>query len=85
MSISNWVSSSMPTAATRKPGPISSRGGTRVSRRVPIWVEPVIMPATIGRKAKPVSHPRVALHDLKVVGQEQEQTEIATIARPSER
>ncbi len=44
----------MPRAATKKPGPISRRAGTRVISRVPIWVEPVIMPATIGRKAKPV-------------------------------
>ena len=51
---SSRVSSSMPTAATRKPGPISSRAGTRVISRVPIWVEPMIMPTTIGRKAKPV-------------------------------
>ncbi len=52
--MSSWVSSSMPMAATRKPGPISSRGGTRVISRAPIWVEPVIMPAIIGRNAKPV-------------------------------
>ena len=44
----------MPAAAVRKPGPISRRGGTRVIRRAPIWVEPVIMPAIMGRNAKPV-------------------------------
>ncbi len=53
-SISIRVSSSMPSAATRKPGPISSRGATRVISRVPICVDPTIMPTIIGRKAKPV-------------------------------
>ena len=44
----------MPTAATRKPGAISSRGRTRSISRAPICVEPMIMPPTIGRKANPV-------------------------------
>lgn len=44
----------MPTAAARKPGPISLRAATRVISRAPICVEPVIMPAIIGRKANPV-------------------------------
>lgn len=52
--MSSWVSSSMPMAATRNPGAISSLGGTLVIRRAPICVDPVIMPAIIGRKAKPV-------------------------------
>ncbi|GAA3289506.1 hypothetical protein GCM10020295_01540 [Streptomyces cinereospinus] len=48
-----WVSGIRPAAATRNPGAISSRGGKRVIRRAPIWVEPTTMATVIGRKARP--------------------------------
>ncbi len=52
-----------------------ARAGTRFISRAPIWVEPVIMPATIGRNARPVLTGRVALDHLQVVGQEEEEAE----------
>ena len=48
------VSSAMPAAATMRPGTISSRAGTRFISRAEICVDPAIMPAVIGRNARPV-------------------------------
>ncbi len=55
LSTRSWVSIRMPRAETRKPVPISSRGGSTFISREPIWVDPVTMPTIIGRKASPVA------------------------------
>ncbi len=44
----------MPPAARTMPGTISMRGGTRCSSRAEIWVEPMMIAAVKGRKARPV-------------------------------
>ena len=43
----------MPAEPSSAPGTSRNRGGTRVMRRAAIWVEPISMPKTIGRKATP--------------------------------
>ena len=44
----------MPPAARIMPGTISRRGGTWFISRAEIWVEPMMIAAVRGRKARPV-------------------------------
>ncbi len=44
-----WAISASAPAASSRPGTIRVRGGTLLSSRAAIWVEPVIMPTVMGR------------------------------------